>query len=615
MNVIRRVFELLWRGLDGLRKVLHLIVLLFLFALVLAAFRERVPIVPAQAALVIAPQGALVEELSGDAFDRAVGEITGDREPEALVPDIVEAIRAAAKDDRIDALVLETEDLTGGGLAKLRAIARAIEEFRAAGKKVYAHGEYVTQTQYYLMAQADEAYLEPQGAVGVDGFSVYSPFLKGGLDKLGVSVSVFRSGAYKSLGEPFTRTDMSPEVKAETQEWLGALWLAYAEGVAQPRGLEPAGVNRYVEQAVPLLRETNGDAALMAEKARLVTGRKTRQEFEARVAEVVGPDEDERAFAAIDQDSYLAAVRSERVLERHPAGHVAVVTATGEILDGSGSPGTIGADTLSAVLENVRHDDDVKAVVLRIDSPGGSVLASELIRQRVAALREAGKPVVASFSTVAASGGYYIATAADEIWAEPTTITGSIGVIAIVPTFEGLLGKLGVGFDGVATSKLAEAARLDRELSPEIRELLQLGVDQQYRHFLQLVAESRGKTVEQADELAQGRTWLGTRAKEVGLVDELGGLDEAVKAAARLAKLQEGQYGIDRREQPMSWREVLIRDLGAIALHAARRIGLVDRTPPLASRTLAAVERELGRIAALNDPRNLYFLCTACEVR
>ncbi|MFO0453358.1 MAG: S49 family peptidase, partial [Pseudomonadota bacterium] len=259
MNVIRRVFELLWRGLDGLRKVLHLIVLLFLFALVLAAFRERVPIVPEQAALVIAPQGALVEELSGDAFDRAVGEITGDREPEALVPDIVEAIRAAAKDDRIDALVLETEDLTGGGLAKLRAIARAIEEFRAAGKKVYAHGEYVTQTQYYLMAQADEAYLEPQGAVGVDGFSVYSPFLKGGLDKLGVSVSVFRSGAYKSLGEPFTRTDMSPEVKAETQEWLGALWLAYAEGVAQPRGLEPARLRDAFrigepQRAEPLLR-------------------------------------------------------------------------------------------------------------------------------------------------------------------------------------------------------------------------------------------------------------------------------------------------------------------------------------------------------------------------
>jgi protease-4 len=609
MSTIRRVLGYVWRALDGLRKVLHLVVLLFLFGLLFAAIQHSVPIVPAKAALVIAPEGSLVEELSGDAFDRALGDVTGDREPETLVTDLVDAIEAAAKDDRIRAIVLETEDLTGGGLTKLNAVARAVQEFRATGKKVYAWGQYVTQSQYYLMAQADEVYVEPIGAVGVEGYSNLQPYFRTALDKLGVTVNAFRSGPYKSIAEPFIRSDMSPEIRAESQELYDTLWSQYVAGVQKARKLAPGALDAYVDEPVAKLKAAGGDAAKMAQDSGLVTGRKTWDEFVATVAQDVGLDDDERSFNAIDHDSYLAAVRSQRVLDRHPGGDVAVVTATGTILDGRQSPGAIGGDTLAEVLRDARFDDDVKAVVLRLDSGGGSVLASEVIRQQVAALRKAGKPVVASFSSVAASGAYYLSTAADEIWAEPTTITGSIGVIAFVPTFEGLLDKVGVNFDGVATSELAGATRVDRELAPQLKDLLQTGVDHEYRNFLGLVAKSRGRTPEQIDAIAQGRVWSGAKAKELGLVDHLGGLPEAIRAAAKLAKLPEGKYDVDYRQQPMSWREQLVRDLGAASVRAGVRLGLVERERRPVERLVAGFDRELARLAAFNDPRHLYYWC------
>lgn len=609
METIRKIFVGIWRGLDGLRKVLHLIVLLFLFAIVLAAFNEHVPLVPSKAALVIRPQGALVEELSGSAFDRAVGDVTGDREPETLVTDLVDAIEAAAKDDRIQALVIETEDLTGGGLAKLHAVGRAVEKFRKAGKKVYAWGQYVTQSQYYLMAQADEVYVEPIGAVGVEGYGSYQPYFRDALDKLGVTVNVFRSGPYKSLAEPFVRSDMSPEIKAETTELFDAIWSRYESDVVAARKLPAGALTAYVAEALPALRAADGSASLMAEKRGLVTGRKTRDEFEALVTALVGEDDDSHSFNAIEHDSYLAAVRSEHVLERHPGGTIAVITATGNILDGEQAPGAIGGDTLGAVLRDARYDEDVKAVVLRIDSGGGSVLASEVIRQQVEALRESGKPVVASFSSVAASGAYYFSTAANEIWAEPTTITGSIGVIAFLPTFEGLLDKVGVKFDGVATSELAASTRVDKPLAPELKEILQLGVDHEYRNFLKLVADARGKTPEQIDAIAQGRVWIAPKAKELGLVDEIGGLPDAIAAAARLAKLKPGAYDVDHREQPIGWREQLMRDFGAAGTRAAMRLGLLDRQPSALDRVALEFERRVGRLAAFNDPRHLYFYC------
>jgi protease-4 len=610
MSLIRRVFGFVWRALDGLRKVLHLLLLLFLFAIVVAAFRQHVPIVPAKAALVVKPEGTLVEELSGSAFDRAVGDATGDREPQTLVTDVVDAIEAGAKDARIQALVIDADDLAGGGLTKLNAIARAIQTFKKSGKKVYAWGQYVSQQQYYLLAQADEVYVEPIGAIGVEGYSSLQPYFRTALDKLGVTVNAFRSGPYKSIAEPFIRSDMSPEIKAETRSLLDAVWGAYQAGVAGPRKLGPGALDAYVGDPAANLKAAGGDAALMAEKRGLVTGRKTWDEFEALVTKAVGEDSDTHSFRSIRHDEYLSVVRSERVLDRHPAGKVAVITATGNIMDGRHSPGTIGGDTLAAVLREAKYDDDVKAVVIRIDSGGGSVLASEVIRQQVAALKAAGKPVVASFSSIAASGAYYFSTAATEIWAEPTTITGSIGVIAFVPTFEGLLGKVGVAFDGVATSELAGATRVDKELSPVLKDVLQTGVDHEYRNFLSLVAASRHRTPEQIDAIAQGRVWIGTKAKELGLVDHLGGLPEAIEAAAGLAKLPKGKYAVDYRQQPTSWREQLVRNLGSAGARAAVRLGLAGGHEPRPLEKLAAgVDAELGRLAAFNDPRHLYYWC------
>lgn len=609
METIRKVFGFIWRALDGLRKVLHLIVLLFLFAILFAAFNRHAPVVPAQAALVLKPQGTLVEELSGSAFDRAVGDVTGDREPETLVRDLVDAIDAAAKDDRIRALVIDTEDLTGGGITKLRAVGRAVAEFRRSGKKVYAWGQYVTQSQYYLMAQADEVYVEPSGAIGVEGYGSYQPYFRDALDKLGVTVNVFRSGPYKSIAEPFIRADMSPEIKAETAELFGTIWARYESDVVASRKLPAGTLTAYVDEALPALRAANGDASLVAEKRGLVTGRKTWDEFAALVAKTAGEDDDSHSFNAIDHEEYLAAVQAQTALESRGGGEIAVVAATGNILDGEQAPGNIGGDTLAEVLREARHDDDVKAVVLRIDSGGGSVLASEVIRQQVQALREAGKPVVASFSSVAASGAYYFSTAASEIWAEPTTITGSIGVIAFLPTFEGLLDKVGVQFDGVATSELAASTRVDQPLAPELKEILQLGVDHEYRNFLRLVADARKKTPEQVDAIAQGRVWSGTKAKELGLVDELGGLPEAIAAAARLAKLKPDSYDVDYREQPLGWREMLVRDLAVAGARSAAKLGLLDGRSSALERVAAEVERRVGRLAAFNDPRHLYFYC------
>ncbi|HXQ64510.1 MAG TPA: signal peptide peptidase SppA, partial [Steroidobacteraceae bacterium] len=570
MSMLARVFGMLWRVLDGLRRFLHLLLLLAIFIVVLVAVRQPLPLVPSKAALIVHPEGRLVEQLSGGPWERSIGALTADHEPETLVRDVVDAIRAAASDDRIKVLVLDTEDLAGGGLTKLQAIAAAIQVFRASGKKVLAFSRYATQEQYYLMAQADEAYIDPQGAVGVLGYAAYHLYFHDALDKLGVDVHVFKVGTHKSFPEPFTRQDMSPEDREQTVAWLTPLWHSYAEGVEKARHLPAGSVAAYVRDAVPGLREVGGDAALLAQQRGLVTGRKTRLEFDKQLIGLVGEDSASHSFNAIGHAEYLAAARPESALSRHPDGQVAVVVASGSIVDGEAPAGEIGGDSLAEVLHKVRVDPDVKAVVLRIDSGGGSMLASEVIRQEVEAIKAAGKPVVASFSSVAASGGYYIAMDADEIWAEPTTITGSIGVFGIIPTFQKTLGKLGVAADGVETSPLAGAMHLERSLDPSVSEALQLGVEHAYREFVDHVARTRVRQPAEIEKIAEGRVWIGSEARELGLIDRLGDLDKAVESAAKRAKLRPGKYATSFREKELSWRESLVRQLRTQGLAIGR---------------------------------------------
>jgi len=614
MPVLASVFRSLWRVLDGLRKFLHLLLLLAILVVLLVALRQPLPLVPSKAALVVHPEGRLVEQLSGSPWERSVGALTADHEPETLVRDVVDAIRAAAADDRITVLVLDTEDLAGGGLTKLQAIAAAIQTFRASGKKVLAFSRYATQEQYYLMAQADEAYIDPQGAVGVVGYAAYHLYFHDALEKLGVDVHVFKVGTHKSYPEPYTRQDMSPEDREQTVALLTPLWQSYAQGVETARHLAAGTVEAYVREALPALREAGGDAALLAQQRGLVTGRKTRLEFERQLIGLVGEDSTSHSFNAISHSEYLAAAHPESALSRHPDGQVAVVVASGSIVDGEAPPGEIGGDSLAEVLHKVRFDKDVKAVVLRIDSGGGSMFASEVIRQEVEAVKAAGKPVVASFSSVAASGGYYIAMDADEIWAEPTTITGSIGVFGIIPTFQKTLGKLGVGTDGVATSPLAGAMHLERSLDPSVGEVLQIGVEHAYREFVDHVARSRGRPPAEIEKIAQGRVWIGAEAHELGLIDRLGDLDKAVESAAKRAKLRPGKYGTSFREKELSWREALVRQLRTEGLAIGSFLGLTAPAPSTLGRLVGTAERELHALAAFNDPRRLYFYC-ACELR
>ncbi len=614
MAFIGRLFRYLWRFLDALRKVLHLIVLLVIFGILIVASRPTVPTVPTKAALVIQPHGRLVEQLTGSAWDRSVSALTRDREPETLVRDLTESIRAAAKDDRIRVLVLDTEDMSGAGLTKLRSVSAAIQAFKATGKKVLAYAHYTTQEQYYLLAQADEVYLDPVGEVGVVGYAAYNLYYRDALEKLGVEVNVFKVGTHKSFTEPFTRTDMSPEDREQTLGILAPIWLAYQQGVEAARHLPAGSVDAYVRDLVPSLRAVSGDAALLAQQRGLITGRKNWLEFEKELVGLVGEDSGSHSFNALDQDEYLAATRPDSSLARHPDGQVAVLVASGNIVDGDRPPGEIGGDSFALLLRKARFDKDVKAVVLRIDSGGGSMLASEVIRQEVAALKAAGKPVVASFSSVAASGGYYIAMESDEIWAEPTTITGSIGVFGIVPTFQKTLAKVGIATDGVATSPLAGAMNLERTMDPGAREALQLGVEHAYHDFVGRVAAGRHKSPEAIETIAEGRVWIAREAQKLGLVDQLGGIDAAIESAAKRAHLTQGHYGTSWRSKELTWRETLVRQLHAEGETLARNLGFAEPAAPALGHLVSAAERELKSLEAFNDPRHVYYYC-ACDIR
>ena len=614
MAFVGRLFRYLWRFLDGLRKALHLILLLALFALLLFAARQPLPIVPAKTALVIQPHGHLVEQLTGSPWDRSVSALTQEREPETLVRDLIEAIRAGAKDDRVRVLVLDTEELGSAGLTKLRAVAEAIQAFRASGKKVLAFAHFATQEQYYLMAQADEVYLDPAGEVAVIGYAAYNLYYHDALDKLGVEVNVFKVGTHKSFTEPYTRSDMSPEDREQTLGILSPLWLSYQQGVEAARHMPAGTIDAYVREVLPAMRAAGGDAALVAQQHGLITGRKTWIEFEKEVIGLAGEDSSEHSFNGVDQEEYLAATRSEKAFSRHPDGEVAVLVASGNIIDGNRPPGEIGGDSFASLVRKARFDKDVKAVVLRIDSGGGSMLASEVIRQEVAALKSAGKPVVASFSSVAASGGYYIAMDADEIWAEPTTITGSIGVFGIVPTFQKTLAKIGIASDGVETSALAGAMHLERSIDPAAREVLQLGVEHAYHDFVGRVAGARHRAPEAIEQVAEGRVWAATEAQKLGLVDQLGDVDKAVESAAKRAHLRAGRYGTSWRSKELTWKETFIRQLHAEASTVGRNLGLLEPEPSVIGHIVGAAERQLRSLAAFNDPRHVYYYC-ACELR
>jgi protease IV len=612
MRSIGAFFVAIGRGIDVVRKFLHLVLLLIIFGFILGAWRVSVPYVPSKAALVVAPEGDIVDQLSGDPIERAIAEAQGADRSETLLWDLVDAIRAAAKDDRIELLVLDLEYMTGAGQATLEEVARALREFRASKKRIIAYGTTFLQEQYYLAAFADQVYLDPQGQVIIDGYEAYRWFPKELFEKVGVDWNVFRVGAYKSAVEVYTRSDMSPEAREESLDYMGSLWRTYQKATTGARKLSPEAISTYVATMPDAVAAARGNSAQVALKAGLITGIKSRQQVENEVIKLVGEDENTGSFNAVDHTQYARVAHAAKALTADGTPRVAVVVASGEILDGDQPPGTIGGDSTARLIRQARIDEDIRAVVMRVDSPGGSVLASENIHREIAALKAAGKPVVVSMGDLAASGGYYIAAPADEIWASPATITGSIGIFAVIPTINRTLDKVGVKVDGVGTTPLSGSLRVDKPLSDAAKKFLQSTIEFGYEEFLARVSAGRKKTREQIDAVAQGRVWSGEDAQRHGLVDKLGSFDDAVKAAAKRAKLDE--YEVDFMRPEMSWAQELALSVKVSALETfARMDGSTQRLMRVAKQ-LDPLTREVERLSRFDVPNRLYAYCF-CNVR
>ncbi len=613
-----RFFGYIWRFLEGLIKAVRVIFFLFIVAFIVAIFSGMSGVaisVPEKAALIIAPDGMLVEQAEGESLGQAL--LQARQAPTyTVVKDVVESLRRAADDDRIQAVVLAPDYLSGGGLSKLRTIGDAIDEFRASGKPVIAMADNYDQTQYYFASHADEIYMHDFGFVLIEGFGYFKTYFADAIEKLNVDVNVFRVGEFKSFVEPYERNSMSEEDRKSARGWLEQLWNTYLQDVSAARNLSRTDFSTYVNNASDVLAAGNGNAAQVAIDAGLVDGLKSHQEFREYMQAIVGVDADSAdTYAHIDHRSYLAATDFDNRATTKGQANIAVIVASGEIVDGEASPGTVGSLSLSRLIRQATLDENVAAVVLRVDSPGGSMFASEVVLDQLQALQAAGKPLIASMGSVAASGGYYISMVADEIWASETTISGSIGVGAIYPTFQRSLESLGVTVDGFGTTKLAGQLNPTMPLGDEGRRLLDISVRSAYDVFIGKVAEFRGMDMERVDQLARGRIWTGADAQELGLIDQLGGLDDAIEAAAARAGLTEGDWDVVYVADRLSVAEQLLLQYMRLL---DRLFSMFDADTGGLGRLLNRLSEQLDTglplIQNWNDPRGIYYHCF-CEFR
>ncbi|HEY5780707.1 MAG TPA: signal peptide peptidase SppA [Lysobacter sp.] len=545
---IARFFVGLWDAMNFTRRlVLNLLffALLILFLAVLGTGPRTKPLLD-RTTLVIAPEGDLVEQYSRDPLTRSLSSALGERAEEVQLRDLLRALDAAKSDKRIERVVLRLDEMEGSGMASLREVADAIARVKASGKQVIVFSEMMDQKQYLLAAQGSEVYLDPMGGLLLEGLGRYRTYYRQALqDKLGVDVHLFKVGEYKSAAEPYVLDAASPEAKEADLYWMNDVWQRYLADIAKARKLDAAQLAQGIEQLPSGIQSAQGDLAQYALKARLVDGLKTREEVDDLLTKRGVEDADaDGGFRQASLDEYITHLDSA-LQAVDPRPQVAVVVAEGEIVSGEQPPGRIGGVTTAQLLREARDDDKVKAVVLRVDSPGGEVFASEQIRREIVGLKKAGKPVAVSMGDLAASGGYWISMNADRIYADASTITGSIGIFGLIPTLPRALDKIGVHSDGVGTTRFAGAFDITRPLQPEVGQVIQSVIDKGYRDFTGRVASARNKPVEQVDEIARGRVWSGAQAKERGLVDELGGLQQALDFVAKRAKLgKAGEYQV-----------------------------------------------------------------------
>ncbi len=595
-------------ALTWIRNTLANLIFILIILLLLAMLGANVPQpLPANFALRVAPTGVLVDQRSY--IDPASALLASENleDGETVVSDLVAAINSAAEDKRVSLIVLEPGKLIGGGLSKLNEIGQALENFKTSGKKVIAVSDNYSQEQYYLASYADEIYLHDMGLVEITGYSRYMNYYKTALDKLGVTIHAFRSGKYKDYLEPYLRDDMSDESREHNSQWINELWAGFTQNIEQRRRLPPGSINDYVNGMDAHLALTEGDTSKLAIEKSLVDKTQSRQATEQMLVELVGKNDEDTGYNGVGVKSYLADIHKLPAVEKNK---IAVVTAVGSIVDGHQPEGSIGSETMLQVLRQVQKDKDVKALVLRIDSGGGSAFASEIIRAEIIEMRKT-IPVYISMGSVAASGGYWIATAGHKIWAQPTTITGSIGVFGAFPTLENSLKKIGISTDGVATTELAGSMRLDRPLSEKAGRVVQQGVDSIYQRFITLVADARNQDKESINEIAQGHIWTGARAKELGLVDELGTLKDTIAAIAKDHNLE--GYKVEFVQRPLSPKEELMRSLTNSQAGMLAPTSLLEKFASLSVlNDLAPAIKPLQEIQSLNDPRGIYVKCFDC---
>ncbi|ENG0936800.1 signal peptide peptidase SppA [Salmonella enterica] len=560
----------------------------------------------ARGALLLDISGVIVDKPSTNhrlsALGRQLFGASSDRLQENSLFDIVNAIRQAKDDRNITGIVLDLKNFTGADQPSMRYIGKALREFRDSGKPVFAVGENYSQGQYYLASFANKIWLSPQGQVDLHGFATNGLYYKTLLDKLKVSTHVFRVGTYKSAVEPFIRDDMSPAAREADSRWIGELWQNYLHTVSANRQISPQQLFPGAQAIIDGLTSVDGDTAKYALDHKLVDALASSADVEKALTKQFGWSKTENNYRAISYYDYSLKKPVDN------GGTIAVIFANGAIMDGEETPGNVGGDTTASQIRDARLDPKVKAIVLRVNSPGGSVNASEVIRAELAAAKAAGKPVVVSMGGMAASGGYWISTPANYIVASPSTLTGSIGIFGVINTVENSLSSIGVHSDGVSTSPLAEIS-MTKALSPEVQQMMQLSIEYGYKRFITLVAEARKRTPEQIDKIAQGHVWTGEDAKANGLVDSLGDFDDAVAKAAELAKLK--QWHLDYyQDEPTVLDMVMDSMTGSVRAMLPEAIQAMLPAPLVSAAN--TVKAEGDKLAAFNDPQNRYAFCLTC---
>lgn len=606
---LRRIFGGMGAAVTTLRNTLANIIFIIIILLIIAAISGKAtPPLPDNFALRVAPSGILVDQRSYIDPTSLLLSDSNPQESETLVSDIVTAVNHAEKDNRVTALILEPGRLLGGGISKLNEIGQALENFKAAGKKIIAVSDNYSQEQYYLASFADEIYLHEMGVVEITGYGRYMNYYKSALDKLGVTIHAFRSGKYKDYLEPYLRDDMSEESREHNAQWINELWATYTNNVERQRQLPAGSINDYVNNLDAHMALTDGDSSKLALEKALVDKIASRRELVSALIAVAGKNKDNDDYNGVNVNSYLADVHKKSNTESNKVG---VIVASGAIVDGNQPDGSIGSESMLKLLRKVQDDKDIKALVIRIDSGGGSAFASEIIRSEIVALREKNIPIYISMGSVAASGGYWIATAADKIWAQPTTITGSIGVFGAFPTLEKSLEKIGIYTDGVGTTELAGAMRLDRPLPEKASKVVQQSVDNIYQRFITLVADARQQDKDAINEIAQGHVWTGNKAKEIGLVDELGTLSDVISAIAQEAKLD--SYKVEIVQRPLSPKEEFLRSLTQSHVGALLPKTFINNLTSLSVlNDISPILKPLHDLKNMNDPQGIYVKCLDC---